>query len=284
MFQTISFDNDLYPGLLLGVKDFPKELYIKGNLCHDSFQLCLGVVGSRRMTSYGLSVTEELVAGLVSYGITIVSGFMYGVDITAHTSAMKHGGKTIAVMPCGINLIYPTRHWRYYEELLSSGGLVVSEYLDDISPRKWMFLDRNRIVAGISLGVLVVEAMENSGSLITANFAREFGRKQFAVPGSIFSPTSYGANVLIKRGGVLVNSVEDIIVELGLLVREGLKKAAKAGGDSLENKIILSLLSAPKNYDQLLIDVQNHDDLRKSLMKLELEGSVIYKGGYYCVS
>lgn len=281
MFQTISFEDVRYPSLLRKISSFPKKLYIKGDLHIRSFDLCLGVVGSRRMTSYGAAVVEELVSGLVTYGITVVSGFMYGVDIAAHLCALKYGGKTIAVMPCGINLIYPSKHWQYYENLLLSGGLVVSEYLEDVSPRKWMFLERNRIVAGVSLGVLVIEAAEDSGSVVTANFSRSFGRKVFAVPGSIFSSTSFGANVLIKKGGVLVNTVEDVIVELGMLVREELKIVPKVSKGSSEEKILLSLKSSSKNYEQLLQEVSSDVELRDCLMKLELADLVIYKGGYY---
>ncbi len=281
MFQTISSENIYYPSLLRNISDFPKALYIKGDLHAESFELCLGVVGSRRMTSYGDSVVEELVSGLVTYGVTVVSGFMYGVDITAHLCALKHGGKTIAVMPCGINLIYPSKHWHYYERLISSGGLVVSEYLEDVSPRKWMFLERNRIVAGVSLGVLVIEAAENSGSVVTANFSRAFGRKVFAVPGSIFSSMSRGTNVLLKKGGILVNTVEDVIVELGLLVKEESKVGPKVGRDSSEEKILSSLKSLPKNYEQLVQEVSSDVELKNCLMKLELADLIVYRGGYY---
>lgn len=283
MFQTLSSTQKLYPKLLHTITNFPEELYVKGALEENSFELCVGVVGSRRMTSYGSAVIEELVSGLVSYGVTVVSGFMYGVDITAHLCAIKHGGKTIAVMPCGIDLVYPSRHWQYYEKLIASGGLIISEYLDDLSPRKWMFLERNRIVAGISMGVLVVEAAEHSGSIVTANFALEFGRKLFAVPGSIFSATSRGANVLIKRGGHLVNSVEDIVVELGLLVKEAPEVNSKVAKGSEESKVLSFVQVAPKSYDQLLSEVSQNVDLRGVLMRLELAGLLSYRGGYYYV-
>ena len=189
----------------------PKKLYYKGNWDDKIFRDCLTVVGSRHLTSYGRRATEQIVTEIAAAGITIVSGFMYGGDEAAHSSAVKAGGKTIAVMPCGIDIISPEYQKNLYNEILETGGLIISEYEGNFLPVNWSFAKRNRIVAGLSKAILVSEASLNSGSLITAGYAKKYGRKIFAVPGQITSEVSKGTIKLIKEGAEVVTEARDIL-------------------------------------------------------------------------
>ena len=204
-------DDPEYPKLLKQIKGAPKQLYYKGSWNKEIFKNCLAVVGSRRLTSYGQRIIQDLVEELAGAGLTIVSGFMYGGDAMAHQAALKGGGQTIAVMPCGIERIHPQYQKKLYDEILSNNGLVISEYQGDSQPVLWTYPQRNRIVAGLSEAVLVVEAGDKSGSLITANYAKKFKRKIFAVPGPIISSMSKGTNLLIKEGAQIVTEAKDIL-------------------------------------------------------------------------
>jgi len=210
--NVIKIESSNYPRLLKAInKDAPKQLYYKGNYNESIFENCLAVVGSRKMTSYGRQITEKLVSEIASRGITIVSGFMYGVDATAHKATLEVGGKTIAVMPCGIEIIHPAYQKDLYQQILENDGLIISEYEGDFLPTLWSYPQRNRIVAGLSKAVLVVEAGEKSGSLITANFAKKYKRKVFVVPVPLTSSLSTGICQLIKQGAEVITGAGDII-------------------------------------------------------------------------
>ena len=168
MKNRIENGNPEYPPLLKAIAQAPKELYYRGNWSACLFEECLAVVGSRKMTTYGRQVTEKLVSEIASAGITIVSGFMYGIDATAHKAALEAGGRTIAVMPCGIDLIHPEYQEDLYKEILENNGLIISEFPGLFPPALWTYPRRNRIVAGLSRATMVVEAGEKSGALITA--------------------------------------------------------------------------------------------------------------------
>jgi DNA processing protein len=189
-----------FPVLLSEIPDAPKVLYYKGLWLPEKFENCLAVVGSRKMTSYGRNATQKLVYDIASLGITIVSGFMYGVDAIAHRAALDVGGTTIAVLGGGVDNVYPSNQTSLYNSILDKGGLIISEYPGDDKPANWNFPRRNRIVAGLCKAVLVVEAQRQSGSLITAQLAIKYKRKLFAVPGNITSETSQGTLDLIDSG------------------------------------------------------------------------------------
>lgn len=182
----VSPEDDRYPELLRKIKDPPKRIFYKGEWDERVFENCLSVVGSRKMSSYGKMATKKLVQPVAGVGITIVSGFMYGIDARSHFSCIEAGGRTVAVMPCGIDYIHPENQTDLYYSILENGGLVLSEYEGAVKPKIWMYPKRNRIVAGLSKATLVVEAGIDSGSLITASYARGFGREVFAVPGVYF--------------------------------------------------------------------------------------------------
>jgi DNA processing protein len=207
---TISFNSPEYPSKLKKIDSPPKSLQYKGVFNQEILHNTLAVVGSRRMTSYGKLATEKLVKDVASAGITIVSGFMYGIDATAHRAALDVGGKTIAVLPCGVDVIHPAHQKKLYNAVLEN-GFFLSEYKDNDLPDKWKYPQRNRIVVGISSAVLVIEAEEKSGTLISANLAKKYNKTLFAVPGPIFNKTSQGANSLLKEGALPVTSSQDIL-------------------------------------------------------------------------
>ncbi len=195
-----------YPRQLLDLKDPPDKLYLRGDYSLDLFAKSLAVVGSRKMSDYGRRVISFLLPKLVSAGVTVVSGFMYGVDAFAHAECIRLGGKTVAVMPCGVDIICPESQVDLHARLLDSGGLVVSEYAKGVPPRPWTFPRRNRLISALAQAVLIVEAEEKSGSLITAEVAKKLGRAVFFVPGSIFASNMRGNWKLMYSGAFPVTS------------------------------------------------------------------------------
>ncbi len=212
MIRKVTVNDREYPENLKNIYDPPKALYVNGALEADD-KMAVALVGSRRASIYGLEACEDLAYELACRGVTVVSGMARGIDSAAHRGALKANGRTIAVMGSGHNEIYPPENKRLYEDIAKAGA-VVTEFEDDAPPLPANFPRRNRIISGLALGVVVVEAAKNSGALITANFALEQGREVFAVPGKISSHTSAGANELIKDGARLVQSVDDILEEL----------------------------------------------------------------------
>ncbi|RMD99658.1 MAG: DNA-protecting protein DprA, partial [Calditrichaeota bacterium] len=201
-YRVISFWSQEYPGLLKQIDDPPILLFVWGQLLPtDAYALAL--VGTRVPTQYGRQVTEKITSGLVDAGATIVSGLARGIDTIAHAETVKRGGRTLAVLGSGLDLIYPAEN-RSLAQAIVENGAVVTEFAFGTKPDAVNFPRRNRIISGLSLGTIVIEAREKSGALITANIALEQNREVFAVPGSIFSPPSQGCHALIKEGAKLV--------------------------------------------------------------------------------
>jgi DNA processing protein len=202
--------------LLLGLDDPPKYLYALGDtsLLKDQDRHRLAIVGSRKVSPYGRAITEQLAGAAAKEGIVIVSGLALGVDSIAHYSALRARGKTIAVLPSAIQNIYPATHRHLAKQIVDAGGLLISEYVDTTPPQKYQFIARNRIIAALSHGVLITEAAQRSGSLHTAQFALEMGKSVMACPGNITSPTSQGANQLIKSGCTPITEPTDVYEEL----------------------------------------------------------------------
>jgi DNA processing protein len=272
-------DND-YPELLKKIDTPPEFLRWMGVFDKDLFKNTLAVVGSRKVTNYGRLVTEKLVKEIAGEGITIVSGFMYGVDALAHSSALAVCGKTIAVMPCGVNVVHPTHQKRLYREIIRK-GLVLSEFVDDFPPDRWTYPKRNRIVVGLSTAVLVIEAGEKSGSLISASFAKKYSREIFAVPGPITSNVSRGTNDLIKKGAKIVTSSEDILSFFGK-GREERKKEKRKEANKEEQEIINILESEMADIDTILKKTKIPlVKINSTLSILELKGLVAKKGRKY---
>jgi len=209
--KILTQDDKDYPENLKNIPDPPIVLYVKGELKQED-RLAIGIVGSRRASFYGLTNAQNFASDLSDKGFTIVSGMAHGIDTYAHRGALKAGGRTIAVMGSGFNHIYPEENKEFAEEI-SKSGAAISEFPINTLPLKQNFPCRNRIISGLSLGVLIVEAARNSGALITADFALEQGREVFAIPGKVDSNNSFGTNGLIKQGAKLVTCVDDILEE-----------------------------------------------------------------------
>jgi DNA processing protein len=212
--RQIRFDE--FPPLLQQVPDAPERLYIRGNLPSENTDT-LAVVGSRKMSAYGKRVCESLVGDLAGYPLSIVSGLALGIDSTAHEAALRAGLHTIAVMPSGLSdrALYPAIHRPLAKKILEAGGALISEYEPDDEPKRWTFSERNRIMAGLSKAVVVIEAAEKSGSLITARLALDYNRDVLAVPHPIGSETGMGGNRYIREGATLIRSAHDILESLG---------------------------------------------------------------------
>ena len=212
--RALRVTDDRYPHLLREVSLPPPILYVRGTLTPQD-DLAVAIVGTRRATAYGRQMTERLVAELVAQGLCIVSGLARGIDTHAHTAALEAGGRTLAVLGCGPDLVYPPENAKLAARIVESGA-IVTEFAPGTQPEAGNFPARNRLISGLSLGVLVVEAPEDSGALITARFAGEQGRDVFAVPGNITSRSSAGASRLIQDGAKLVQTVDDVLSELNL--------------------------------------------------------------------
>jgi len=208
-------DNQDFPKSLSGVKPKIKQLYYRGNWDSKLFTKAVAVVGARRMTKYGEVMTRKIVAGLVEAGYTIVSGFMYGVDTMAHKTCLDNKGRTVAVLGSGLDCLTPAENDNLYSQILESGGLVISEFQAKQEAKLWTFPYRNRIVVGLSRALVVVEAGEKSGSLVTANWAFKQKKPVLAVPGAVTSSLSVGTNWLIKNGAKLATDANDVLAVLG---------------------------------------------------------------------
>lgn len=286
--NIITLEDKRYPQLLKKIgQDAPKRLYFKGIWDNEIFKNCLAVVGSRRMTTYGKQVTERIVFEAAASGITIVSGFMYGIDAASHAAALRGGGRTIAVMPCGIDLIHPEYQQDLYKEILDNNGMIISEYEGSFQPSNWTYPRRNRIVAGLSKAVLVIEAGEKSGSLITANFAQKFQRKIFVVPGPITSENSKGIMELLRAGATPVGSAKDILEIFGSRTspKSDVRKSDFNGSDAFEQKIIEQLQREPLGVDALARNFGvSVASIGVTLSMMQLRGAIKQEGGKYYIN
>ncbi len=250
----------------------PFAFYYKGNLELLNTE-CIAVVGTRSVSSYGKRMTEKFTQSLVENGFTIVSGLATGVDGIAHEITLNNGGKTIAVLGSGHNYVNPVSHTELYNRIIDNGGLIISEYKPDVEATKFTFPERNRLISGISKGVLVVEAGEKSGSLITANFALEQGRDVFAVPGNLDSSRSVGTNNLIYSGAIMVRSGEDICNHYGIIINEKKNKSLEMLND--DEKRVYNVLKDETAFDDLVeLTGIMPQDLSPILVKLEMEGYI----------
>jgi len=290
--SIVTSGDTAYPDRLRRIYDYPPLLYIKGTLTTEDIPVA--VVGSRNASPYGRYVTERLCRELAYRGVTVVSGLARGIDTCAHRGALSGRGRTIAVMGCGIDVIYPPDNRKLHGEIVA-GGAVVTEFPFGTEPDRPHFPARNRIISGLSLGVLIVEAGEKSGSLITARCALDQGREVFAVPGSIDLPGSRGTNKLLRQGAKLVESAEDILEEIlpqlespltvrqkeksGPLARSDRPSAATPDREPLtekESRLLVFITEKPLDADTII----NRSGLAAAevlamLLSLELKGYVL---------
>ncbi|HQP06751.1 MAG TPA: DNA-processing protein DprA [Smithellaceae bacterium] len=305
--RIVTFLDENYPRHLLNVYDRPALLYVAGHLHSDD--ISIAIVGSRHASTYGKYTTDRISRELALRGATIVSGMARGIDSCAHRGALAANGRTIAVLGSGLDVIYPPENKKLFEAIVEQGA-VISEYPPGTQPLPFHFPARNRIISGISYGVLVVEAGEKSGSLITAKLAMEQGREVFAIPGPIDSASSRGANHLIKQGAKLIDSVDDILEEilpqLERTAREPVspdRKATQTGSEqpypqkngvperAVLEKNVETLLPTDRKILKAIADGKTHaDDIIQetgippaeamgALMRLELQGRVLQHPG-----
>lgn len=277
--KVLTWQDETYPQRLKEIEQPPPVLYLRGEYLPDDL-FAVAIVGTRRVTPYGRQITEELSSYLGANGITVVSGLARGVDAIAHQAALKAGGRTIGVLGSGVDKIYPPEHRQLAEQMMAHGA-VISDYAPGTPPEASNFPPRNRIISGLSLAVVVIEAGETSGALITAEFAAEQGREIFAVPGSILAPQSKGTNKLIRNGALPLLSVNDLMQALNL-TRMGEHKAARKiiPTDETEVRLINVLGSEPLHVDE----IRNQTELpiekvSATLTLMELKGMVRQVGG-----
>jgi len=277
-FRTVLEMDADYPESLRAINDRPPVLYVIGRwpLPKDRFRV--GIVGSRLATPYGLEATERLTGDLVDAGVVTVSGLAAGVDAQAHRATLKKKGWTVAILGHGFGYQFPKENAPLFKEIAAEGTLV-TEFEYDTPPLPAYFPQRNRIISGLSQGVLVVEAGEKSGALITARCAAEQGRDVFAVPGSLFSPLSRGCHRLIKEGAKLVETAQDMLVEYvtsgNLSTPSPRYKEPVEGFTPFENELIQWLSSAPLSMDELVeLSGRRVDRLAEILLSLELKGRI----------
>jgi DNA processing protein len=272
-----------YPALLEEIFDPPLVLYAKGNL-ETLDRASIAIVGTRRPTIYGLHVAQGIASDLGSRGLCVVSGLARGIDAAAHRGCLESGASTLAVLGCGIDVVYPREHRQLTKKILEK-GLLLTEFAPGTSPSPQNFPVRNRIISGLALGTLVVEASEYSGSLITARLAMEQNREVFALPGNITAPQSFGPNFLIKQGAKLVQSWRDIVEELpaearqAILIREDAKSPPDPELDLLsdDESMILDMLKTDQTvqFDRLHhLSKMDIPHLSRLLLKLETAGKV----------
>lgn len=209
--KTIKLEDSTYPEKLKEIYNPPKTIYLIGNekLLN---QKSIAIIGCRECTRYGAENAYKFGYELAKENICVISGFAKGIDTYSHKGAVSAKGKTIAVLGCGLDIVYPPENMELYKQILIQGGAIISEYPLGSKPEKYHFPERNRIISGLSSGVLVIEAKKKSGTMITVDFALEQGREVYAVPGNISSENSYGTNELIKEGAIPVTSINDMIL------------------------------------------------------------------------
>jgi DNA processing protein len=287
--DVLTWDDPRYPRLLRKIDGAPPVLYVRGAL-EEADDWALAVVGTRRATSYGREATRRLVGPLAEAGLTIVSGLALGVDGEAHEAALDAGGRTLAVLGCGVDIVYPPEHRRLAERIIGQGALL-SEYPLGTPPDARNFPPRNRIISGLARGVLVIEAGAGSGALITARCAAEQGREVFAVPGSILTNRHVGANMLITEGATLALSAEDILRALHLERLPQQRQARRdietqaAPADATEDALLRCLSDEPRHIDEISraagLPVAT---VSSALALMELKGLVRQVGGMHYVS
>src|SRR5581483_2289699 len=270
-----------FPDTLTVIPSIPLQLFAAGAPYEDwADRPRVAIVGSRKVSPYGREVTTQLARGLAERGIVVISGLALGVDALAHQATLDAGGCTVAVLPAPLSAIYPSSHRSLARRIVEQGGTLYSEYAAECAIFRTNFIARNRLIAGLAKVVLITEAAEKSGSLHTARFALEQGKDVLAVPGSIYSPTSVGANNLIKAGAAPVTSVADILRALGITDKAA-KRNARPRGSTPEEQLLIDLLASGKHDCDALLAASQLGAARfnQTLTMLEITGVIHSTGG-----
>jgi DNA processing protein len=277
--QVLTWQDEKYPARLKEINQPPPVLYLKGSYeLEDAW--AVAVVGTRHITAYGRQIAEEIGSFLGNHGITVISGLARGVDAVAHTAALDAGGRSLAILGCGVDRIYPPENKRLAEKLCEAGGLI-SDYAPGTPPDSANFPPRNRIISGLGLATVVIEAGMQSGAMITATFAAEQGREVFAVPGNIHAPQSAGTNHLIQEGARPLLTPQDILSALELTcVEEKIESRRSLPADPTESRIITEMGLEPVHADELSARLDLPiESVSASLTVMELKGLVRQVGG-----
>jgi DNA processing protein len=278
--NSLKQDHPGYPQILKNIHDAPKELFwVGGPLSQWLSTPKLAVVGSRKVSAYGKELTSKLTDELASAGVTIISGLAYGIDAIAHQAALDAGGRTVAVLPTGLNDIYPAVHKNLARQIIAAGGALVSEYAPGSAVYKGNFIARNRIVSGLADALLITEAAINSGSLHTARFALQQGKTVMAVPGNITSPGSVGCNNLIKSGAVPVTEADDVFFALN--IKPSARTSTKVFRGSAQEELILRLIKeGTYAQEELAVAAKlSGPAVAGALTMLEISGHIKAAGG-----
>jgi len=278
-YNYFTIEDDVYPQCLKEISNPPLKLYYKGNLDLLKDERLIAVVGTRNPSSYGKLCCEYMVKKMTSANITIVSGFAKGIDSIAHKTSLLAGGKTIAVIASGLDIVYPASNLSLYREI-EEKGLILSEYEAGVKPFKFNFPQRNRIIAGLSKGTIVVESKDRGGSLITADLALEFNRDVYAVPGDVFSEYSKGCNNLIRDSKAKsLSNINELLDDYSWKIEE-----KNINNKYTQNQLlILNSLSSEKNLDNILMETKiEQTEILAELMTLEIMGAIkSIAGGRY---
>ena len=278
-YNYFTIEDDIYPQCLKEISNPPLKLYYKGNLDLLKDERLIAVVGTRNPSSYGKLCCEYMVKKMTSANITIVSGFAKGIDSIAHKTSLLAGGKTIAVIASGLDIVYPASNLSLYREI-EEKGLILSEYEAGVKPFKFNFPQRNRIIAGLSKGTIVVESKDRGGSLITADLALEFNRDVYAVPGDVFSEYSKGCNNLIRDSKAKsLSNINELLDDYSWKIEE-----KNINNKYTQNQLlILNSLSSEKNLDNILMETKiEQAEILAELMTLEIMGVIkSIAGGRY---
>lgn len=282
--QVIDIDNEYFPDTLRDIKNPPSKLYTLGDISLLSDK-SIAIIGSRKCTEYGKKQGTKFAYNLSKQGLVIVSGMAIGIDTSAHKGTLEAEGKTIAVLGCGFNNIFPKENIKLFEDILDKGGLIVTEYEPDICSAADNFRKRNRIISGLSIGVLVIEAAQKSGTGITVNYAREQNKPIFCIPNSLENINGEGTNRLLKRDGILVTDVNDILEYYNM------NKVKQISIDEIEKKVRIEVKPEYKKVYKIIekgpIHINkiskesgmNIPELNSLLLMMELEGLITNKAG-----
>ena len=290
--EVVTFQDKDYPPRLKEISSFPIVLYIKGSVSVLD-QTSIAIVGSRRASVYGTSTAYQFSTRLVELGINVVSGMARGIDTSAHQGALRCKGTTVAILGCGLSVVYPPENKRLMDEICQDGA-VVSEFPMETEPFPYNFPRRNRVVSGLSLGVIVVEAAQRSGALITADFALEQGREVYAVPGKVDAPTARGVNNLIKQGAKLITSIEDVIEDLApqLMVKTEGEACSEGAEENIERNVSLDgaekdvfekIRKKPVHINELILECNSINRINSILLNFELKGMIKQLPGKFFV-
>lgn len=275
--RVLTREDKSFPKNLLKISDPPICLYVKGNVEVFDFEkdFFIAVVGTRRPTSYGQHIAEKFAFELSQAGFVVVSGLAMGIDSVAHKAALGAGGRTIAFLGCGVDIIHPPSNRMLYEAILQKDGLIISEFPPGQTVRKGLFVARNRLISGLSKGVLVIEGAADSGALITARYAAEQGREVFAAPGPITSEMSAAPIILLKQGAKLVTDVSDILEEFHLRISPVVKKDVVRGLEGEERRVVEALIQEPKLADEIAVESKIPiNSVLQVLSALEIKGII----------